>query len=957
MLAFIKTRLGIRLLILLLAGVILAFGILTYLIVRRETALLMEFNRVESSVVADTITRDLRAAMIEKDPTILKHMLSRHNNMDGIKVGVFRGDGSLAYGDIDYEMPRDMVVSPRETSVRGEGNLVFLKPLLNEKECHACHGAGDRIRGIVAIRVSTRKAEGEAQNTAKRIAVFAALTAILSGLALIFAIRKMISGPLKTLKEGTEKIKDGDLGYRFDMRREDELGSLALAFSRMAETIEDAHKHLEDAVHRKTRDLRVVSELSTKVFRGDLTLEEILDKFLSAITDSLGYSFCALCFIDTETGLLSREYTRNAETFCGSDMSLTDDHPFVKALLGARTAVVSARELNLSDPAGSVALIPIVSHMKNCWYVNRCTHTHCPAFHNHDGRCWLIEDTLCRSPQSVKGKAKIYGCIYCSAFPLIGILVAGRGEEIGKSSVHSLEIMASEIAAAIENYRLIDDKKKDIKGLVRLHDASVRSTQYLGMPELTASIVSSAVQFSGTDAAILWLVTDQGNLQYQDSFGVDAGLAPSFLGVGDSFICRSIREGRPIETVNADEIQCLGDLARKNDFLYAASIPLHGKNAAIGCLTLLKKHDFLMSDSQKAIIALYSSQAASSLTVARTYEDLKNQKEFSDAIFNSTLSGVAVLDKEGAVININQAGIEILHLLDESIVGQRITDICPETKEMLSFEGNISREVTVTMADGSAMPIGFTNSPLFDKSGDEKGIVVVFRDLTEIKELQSEVRKKHHFESMGKVISGVAHEVRNPLFAVQAVAQILEREIEDEKHQTLLKALLKEAGRMKNLIDELVLYSKPARLNIAELDLSTLPQVLGEYCAAKKTEMELTINIPPRTIVKADRDKLLQVFLNLIDNAVGAGSEKITIVSETEDGAVNVSVKDDGEGIRRGDLERIFDPFFTTKKEGTGLGLPICKKIIEDHGGSIEIQSAEGVGTTATFVLKTDQLY
>ncbi len=98
-------------------------------------------------------------------------------------------------------------------------------------------------------------------------------------------------------------------------------------------------------------------------------------------------------------------------------------------------------------------------------------------------------------------------------------------------------------------------------------------------------------------------------------------------------------------------------------------------------------------------------------------------------------------------------------------------------------------------------------------------------------------------------------------------------------------------------------------------------------------------------------DKLTQVFLNLIDNAIGAGSKTIDITAEKKDNAVALTVKDDGIGIKKAALGMIFDPFFTTKKEGTGLGLSICKKIIEDHGGNIEIQSTEGEGTTVIFIL------
>jgi two-component system sensor histidine kinase HydH len=244
--------------------------------------------------------------------------------------------------------------------------------------------------------------------------------------------------------------------------------------------------------------------------------------------------------------------------------------------------------------------------------------------------------------------------------------------------------------------------------------------------------------------------------------------------------------------------------------------------------------------------------------------------------------------------------------------------------------------------------VGFTNSPLLDKNGMEKGIVIVFRDLAEIKELQAELRKKQHFEAMGKVISGVAHEIRNPLFGIQAIAQILERESESPQHQALISALLKETQRMRNLVDELLLYSRPSALNLIEMDLDIFLAELKEFFRTKHHEVALSVNVPPLTRFRADKDKLMQVFVNLLENASGAGSKKIDITSEKRDNGLRVTVKDDGAGIKPDALERIFEPFFTTKKEGTGLGLPICRKIMEAHGGTIEVESIVGKGSTFT---------
>jgi PAS domain S-box-containing protein len=889
--------------------------------------------------------------MLEKDPAVVRRMLSSHNIMDGVKAAVLRNDGSLFYGDIDYRIPPDLITSPRESSLELPDALVFLRPLVNQKECHQCHSPRDRVRGIVAIKISTEKVKREVATTAKHMAIFGFLTALISGSSLILVLRKMVLNPLTSLKAGAEKIRDGNLSHRIDMERKDELGALATSFNQMAGKIESAQKGLEDAVHKKTKELRVIAELSTNVFRGDLGVKSIISGFLAPITEELGYSCCALFLLDKETGALHPEYTKGlAEGFFMRDISITGDHPFGSIVLEGRSVVRKSEDLGIAMVPGTLAMIPLTSHRKKrCRDTNQCPHLDCPAYDHRDERCWLIRDTLCRSPHSVRDKHKIYGCLHCETFPITGILIAGSEGPIGKSSLHSLEILASEVESAIENYRLIDDKRQDILNLIRLHDTSVESLKSLQLVELTKSIVSVAASFANADASLLWLVKDSGTLQLQSASIADTGPVPSAISVKDIFAGRALVENRPIETISMAEVVCLKDLIETHGFLYAASVPLKVKHAPIGCLTLFKKNDFFMTDSEKAIITLFAGQAASAIVTSKIHGELKDQKEFSDAMFNSAVSGVMVLDKEGVILRINQAGSDIFQLIPRQVNVCRITDLYPETGEMLRLTGkNTGKEVAITLKDGRTRPIGFSNSPLLDKNWEEKGIIVVFQDLTEIKELQAELRKKQHFESMGKIISGVAHEVRNPLFAIQSITQILERELESDSQQDLIRALLKETYRMKNLVDELLLYSRPSRLNVSDVDFATLLPEIKQYARAKDRDVHVITSVAAPSALRADRDKLVQVFLNLVNNSLGAGAGNIRIAVEEGVRGVTVSFSDDGIGIRKEDMGKIFDPFFTTKREGTGLGLPICRKIIEDHGGTLDILSEEGKGTTAT---------
>jgi signal transduction histidine kinase len=302
-------------------------------------------------------------------------------------------------------------------------------------------------------------------------------------------------------------------------------------------------------------------------------------------------------------------------------------------------------------------------------------------------------------------------------------------------------------------------------------------------------------------------------------------------------------------------------------------------------------------------------------------------------------------------MKINSVGAEILDADIAAIVGKKLAEIYPEADEMLSFGAGPSREVAITLPKGDCVPVGFANSPLFGSNDVEEGIIVLFRNLTEIKRLQSELRKKEHFETMAKVISGVAHEIRNPLFGISSIGQILERELDSQQHKALTQAMLKETDRMKRLIEELLLYTKPSRFDIRQVDIGILFEELLHHMKAKRADVTFSLNIIP-LVIMVDRDKIMQVFLNLLNNAVDAAKSFIRMSARTLDNMAVITVSDDGPGIRTEDLQRVFEPFFTTKKGGTGLGLPICKKIVEDHGGTIEIRSAESEGTSVVLTFK-----
>jgi signal transduction histidine kinase len=238
---------------------------------------------------------------------------------------------------------------------------------------------------------------------------------------------------------------------------------------------------------------------------------------------------------------------------------------------------------------------------------------------------------------------------------------------------------------------------------------------------------------------------------------------------------------------------------------------------------------------------------------------------------------------------------------------------------------------------------------------------VVFRDLSEIKALQEQIRQKDRLATVGEVAAKMAHEIKNPLAGISYVAQILRREVRFEpSHAELVQAMLSEVSRLNALIDDLLVYGRPAHLALAPHDLHRIWEEILNFSKEELDARRLTLvrdfppDLPP---VAVDGNRMRQVFLNILKNAMEATGPGGSITIRTRRavevpsgsgmagaGGVEVMVEDTGPGIAPEDQERVFELFYTTKPSGSGLGLPICRRIVEDHGGSINVADGPGGG-------------
>jgi PAS domain S-box-containing protein len=351
----------------------------------------------------------------------------------------------------------------------------------------------------------------------------------------------------------------------------------------------------------------------------------------------------------------------------------------------------------------------------------------------------------------------------------------------------------------------------------------------------------------------------------------------------------------------------------------------------------------------------------------QTYGELENRvkvrtSELNESvrlmrgILSSMSSGVVLLSREGQVKLINRPGAWILGRGNEDLVGRKLADIVPEAAAFMNARVGVYDEITVRTPDGLATPVGLTSAYFSGGEGEQEELIVVFQDLTELKSLQGELLNKERFAAMGRVVAGVAHEIRNPLFGISAIGQIFERELKDPAQQELCRALLAETKRLNQLVEELLIYGRPMKLNREDTDLRIPWEEVLDLHREELRQRGIKVSgdyAVRHPIAFFDPYQIRQVFMNILRNAMEATPDggSISITMLLADNFLMFRVTDTGSGIPKENLEHVFDLFYTTKPKGTGLGLAICRKIMRDHGGEIVIESTVGAGTTVAITL------
>ena len=361
-------------------------------------------------------------------------------------------------------------------------------------------------------------------------------------------------------------------------------------------------------------------------------------------------------------------------------------------------------------------------------------------------------------------------------------------------------------------------------------------------------------------------------------------------------------------------------------------------------------------------------QSRSDVRLAAATQSLANLRAFHERIVESIRSGLVTTDLEGRIYTFNAAAEEITGYRERDVRGKDASVFFGEVREHIAASlqaaedsaANPRFESYCLTAEGLRLRLGFSMSPLFAETGETTGIIITFQDLTQIRTLEETSRRQDRLAAIGRMAASIAHEIRNPLAAMRGSIQMLRAEMDsDGSHAELMEIILRESDRLNTIITDFLSYARPRTLVQSRVDVGDLLHqtfALLRHSPEINDKQQIEEQLPEeQLVVDADEGQLKQVFWNLARNALQAMPQGGTLRATVEmnsNSRVRISFSDTGRGMSPDQVEHLFEPFSSTTG-GTGLGLSIVYQIVREHGGTINVRSMEGQGTTITVELPT----
>ena len=565
----------------------------------------------------------------------------------------------------------------------------------------------------------------------------------------------------------------------------------------------------------------------------------------------------------------------------------------------------------------------------------------------------------------------------------IGVLALYRSksEEFQAGEFKLISIITSHAATVLKNAISYEQKMRQrVLELSALYEFSKKISSAANLEEALTSILVIVADLVDYDESFIYAVDHEKNVASVKAarFRGEPLETPQEESLdGASVISWAINEHKALVFPDISNESKFSDLqAQGQQVRSLMSIPLIVQDEVVGVLSVHNYSPNQYSEDDVRVLSIIASQGAA---IYKELEALTALTNYTDNILSSIAAGVVTLDSDGTVLTWNISAEQIAQLGAEDIVGLHYEDALAYLTTEDADKENFRRAIKSVLETGNTyqgyklcfhpmnrdeLYMNMSISQLLNSMGDRLGLVMIFEDISHDIKMENEFHRMGELAAVGQLAASIAHELRNPLSSIKGAAQFLQKEYED--HSSIVEFLgiiVEEVNGLNKLTTEFLDFARPMQLELKPTSINSVVEKTLQLMSVHITDnnvvvMENLDNKAPE--INADDKQLEQILKNIIINSLQAmpGGGVISLeTGPTSSGGAYLSVSDTGIGIAQDKLDRIFQPFFTTKTKGTGLGLSVVNKIIENHGGKIEVTSQVGKGSTFKIILPRTGAY
>jgi len=492
-------------------------------------------------------------------------------------------------------------------------------------------------------------------------------------------------------------------------------------------------------------------------------------------------------------------------------------------------------------------------------------------------------------------------------------------------------------------------------------------TARLDLPSVLRLILEKAVEMLRGEAGLIALLGRDGAFRVRASYGFPARTPQLFAPLLTDIPLTHTHWQIPDLYARLQLVAASAGISLRQ----VVGLPLILEDRLIGVTYVFRTRDTAFSANDRQVLSSFADQAAIAVRNATLYQRLAAETRRLDAIIDNTADGVLIMDAQCRIQTINRALAEITGWTPEQARGQPCQRVialrnqqginicetaCPlralSTADKPQVEGDITRP------DGHRTSVSITYSPLYDDEGTLVNVIGSVHDVTRFREAE---------EMKAMFISVISHELKTPVALIKGYASTLRREDAQWDQDTVLESLAiieEESDHLDRLINNLLeasrIQSGTLKLEMSDVSIPRLAAKAVDRFRVQTAKHELTLDFPPDfPPLLADEERLQEVFSNLISNAIKYSPQggTIRVGGRVHGDHAELFVSDEGRGIPLANQSRLFEPFYRVdsslgrRTQGVGLGLFLCKAVVEGHGGRIWVDSAPGKGATFRFTL------